>query len=314
MILTLTPNPTIDRVTYVRGFRLGAVVRAKREVVTPSGKGVDASLVIHEFGGETVALGLNAGYTGRLLEAMLDDWGVAHDFCAAEGETRTATVLVDLDAGDQSTISTATLTATEAHLAQLLDKLGCYAGRAWGVVLGGSLPPGLPRDSYARLLRRAWEGGMTTLLDTSGEALSQGVFGPPDVLKVNRYELAALDPGIQRVEVKDVDDVSELGVALRAHLGTWAGEALVVTLGEQGSLMATEGSTWWARPPKVHAVNTAGAGDALSGGLLLARSRGEDWAQALALGTAAAASVVMNEGTAVCRREQVESLLAEVTV
>ena len=64
MILTLTPNPTIDRATFVRSFRLGTVVRAEREVVTPSGKGVDASLVIHELGGETVALGLNAGHTG----------------------------------------------------------------------------------------------------------------------------------------------------------------------------------------------------------------------------------------------------------
>ena len=48
MILTLTPNPTIDRVLFVRGFRTGAVVRAEREVVTPSGKGVGASLVISD--------------------------------------------------------------------------------------------------------------------------------------------------------------------------------------------------------------------------------------------------------------------------
>ena len=49
MILTLTPNPTIDRVVFVRNFRLGAIVRGEREVVTPSGKGVDASLVLHEL-------------------------------------------------------------------------------------------------------------------------------------------------------------------------------------------------------------------------------------------------------------------------
>jgi len=47
---------------------------------------------------------------------------------------------------------------------------------------------------------------------------------------------------------------------------------------------------------------------------MLARSRGDDWSTALALGTAAAASVVMNEGTGICRREQVEELLPQVQV
>jgi len=98
MILTLTPNPTIDRAIFVRGFRLNAVVRAERETVTPSGKGVDASLVLRELGGDTLALGLNAGWTGRLLAGMLDERGIAHELVPADGETRTATVLVDLAA------------------------------------------------------------------------------------------------------------------------------------------------------------------------------------------------------------------------
>ena len=77
--------------------------------------------------------------------------------------------------------------------------------------------------------------------------------------------------------------------------------------------MTSEGC-YHAQPPKVPVVNTAGAGDALSGGIMLARSRGADWPSALALGTAAAASVVMNEGTAICHKEQVEELLPQVCV
>ena len=59
---------------------------------------------------------------------------------------------------------------------------------------------------------------------------------------------------------------------------------------------------------------TAGCGDAISGGLMLARSRGQDWPDALALGTAAAASVLTTGGTGICRREQVEELLPQVQV
>jgi fructose-1-phosphate kinase PfkB-like protein len=98
------------------------------------------------------------------------------------------------------------------------------------------------------------------------------------------------------------------------RLGSWATEALIVTLGEQGTIAVTSAGSYRALPPRVPVVNTAGAGDALAGGMMLARSRGSDWPAALALGTAAGASVVMNEGTATCRRTEVEELLPRVRV
>jgi len=321
MILTLTPNPTIDRVIFVRNFRLGTVVRAEREVVTPSGKGVDASLVIHELGGDTVAAGLNAGLNGRLLTDLLDQMKVAHDFVPAHGETRIAVILVDLAVGQQSTITAPTLTATGEHLSRLLALLDHYAsapgprlqGQAWGVICGGSLPPGLPPDSYARLVRHARQQGLVTLLDTSGEPLRQGVAGLPHILKINRYELESLDPEITD-DQESSEDIARLTDRLADRLNEWASEALIVTLGERGALAVTPEGCYHAQPPQVSVVNTAGAGDALSAGVMLARSQDADWPAALALGTAAAASVVMNEGTAICRREQVEELLPQVQV
>jgi len=313
LILTLTPNPTVDRDVFVRNFRLGATVRGEQGVVTPSGKGVAASLAIHELGGETVAAGLNAGRTGRLLTDLLDELGVPHDFVPALGETRTAVVLVDLAVGEQSTIMAPTLAATEEHLHQLLALLDRYAEKAWGVICGGSVPPGLPPDSHAHLLRHARQKGLATLLDSSGESLCQGVGGLPHVLKVNLYELEALDPGAGGGWGSG-GDVAGLVGRLAGRLGEWASDALVVTLGARGALAVTPEAWYHAQPPHVPVVNTAGAGDALSGGLMLARSQGADWPEALALGTAAAASVVMNEGTGICRREQVEELLARVRV
>jgi len=313
IILTITPNPTLDRVMLVREFRMGAVVRGEREVITPSGKGVDVSLVVHELGGDTLAVGLKAGFAGNLLTSMLDEIGVPYDLVPAHGETRIAVVLVDLATGQQSTILTPTMTATEEHLSRLLALLDLHAGHAWGVVCGGSLPPGLPLDSHARLLRRARQRGLVTLLDSSGESLRQGVVGLPYILKINRQELASLDPDTGRGS-GDVGDVAHMAERLAARLGEWASEALIVTLGERGTLAVVHGGRYHAQPPQVAVANTAGAGDALTAGIMLARSRGTGWPEALALGTAAAASVVMNEGTAVCRRRQVDALLPQVRV
>jgi 1-phosphofructokinase family hexose kinase len=316
VILTLTPNPTIDRVIFIQGFRLGAVVRAERETVTPSGKGVDASLVLHELGGDTVVLGFKAGLNGRLHEDLLDEWGIAHDMVSASGETRMATVLVDLAVNEQSTISAPTLQAQADSLDRLLGLVDRHSARSWGLICGGSLPSGFARDGYVHLIRHARERGLITLLDTSGDALRLGVRGLPHILKVNVEELQALggaawSPGISQVSG---DDVGALGERLAGRLGEWASEAIVITLGGQGALAATAEGIYRVRPPKVAVVSTAGAGDALDAGIMLTRSRGADWPAALALGTAAAASVVMNEGTAICRREQVEELLPRVQV
>jgi fructose-1-phosphate kinase PfkB-like protein len=370
MILTVTPNPTIDRAIFCRHFHLGGIVRAERDLVIPSGKGVDASLVLHELGGETCVLGLQAGLNGRLHADLLDQRGIPHDMVHAHGETRLAIVLVDLAVNQQSTISAPTLTAGDEQLAGLLKSIRRHAGQAWGLICGGSLPPGLPADSYARLLCCARECGLVTLLDTSRDALRQGVPGFPDILKINLRELrdlmedgvgarssrpwaglpcsygddvvgarssrpwaglpcsygddvvgarssrpwAGLPRPYEENVVADTDRMFDLAQALGGYLGRWASQAIVITLGAYGAVAVTTSGGYVARPPSVPVVNTAGAGDALDAGLLLARSRGQDWPAALGLGTAAAASVVMNEGTAICHRVQVYELLAQLQV
>jgi tagatose 6-phosphate kinase len=314
MILTVTPNSAIDRVIFVRDFHLGHKSGADGDVFTPAGKGVGASLTIHELGGATLASGLAAGNNGRLHRAMLDEIGIAHDFVEADGETRMAIVLVDLEAVRQSTISVPTLLAKPDHLARLSGVLERHASEAWGVAFGGSLPIGLPSDAYAELVRKARRMGLYTLLDASGEPLCRGVSGLPHVLKVNADELSILEPRIGSWLHEGAGGIEQTGAHLQERIGEWAADAVIVTLGHRGVLAVTPDGTVLARPPRVTVVNTAGAGDALTGGLMLMRSQGASWADALALGTAAAASVVMNEGTGVCKREQVAELLPQVHI
>src|SRR5690606_39025044 len=122
MILTVTANPTIDRVLFVRDFAMQDVVRAERAVVSPSGKGIDVSLILHELGAKTLAISLNAGLNGTLLAALLAARGVPCHFIAAHGETRTAALITDLAQGRQSTILAPTVTAGPRQLQMLLDQ------------------------------------------------------------------------------------------------------------------------------------------------------------------------------------------------
>jgi 1-phosphofructokinase family hexose kinase len=321
MILTITPNPTLDRAMFVRGFRMGAIVRAEREVVTPSGKGVDVSLVLHALGHPTYAIGLQAGQQGRLAAQLLAERGIPHRFVWAQGETRHALVLIDMAAGSQSTISAPTLHADATHLQALTAVLDEQLPLARFAVLAGSLPPGWPDDAYVTLLARCRASQIPTLLDTSGRALaavlrsSTGADGTiPDIIKVNAAELhEALGQGTSgRAPHSDADQaVRAAACDLRERLGN---QAVIVTLGARGAVAATSQGVWRAVPPAVVALNDAGAGDALAAGIAQARSQGEGWDAALRLGSAWAAAVVTTAGTAECDPALAAELAARVVV
>jgi 1-phosphofructokinase family hexose kinase len=320
MILTVTPNPTIDRVLFVRDFAMQDVVRADGEAVSPSGKAIDVAAILHLFGVDTLALGLNAGLSGVMLAALLDELGVAHDFVPANGYTRVAALITDRQACRQSTIIAHTLTADESHLEELLTRTEARWPGCWGLVCAGSLPPGMPPNAYARLLSRAKSKGVTTLLDSSGESLLQGAQARPDILKMNRSELSALFPQVadQWQTDKEDDDVlaraRELVAALIDVLGEGAAQAIVVTLGKRGVVAATPQGRWYAPALTVPYVSPAGAGDGMTSGIMLALYQGKPWREALAMGTAVAASVVANPSTCACEPVQVHALLPKVEV
>lgn len=316
MILTVTANPTIDRVLFVRDFAMQDVVRAEREVVSPSGKGVDVSIILNELGANTVAISLNAGLSGEMLAALLVTRHVPHVLLTAQGETRVSVLITDMTDGRQSTVIAPTLRAGPEHLDQLLAQVFYHASQSWGLVCAGSLPPGLPTDTWAQLIKTGRSLGLVTLLDGSGEGLRQGVAEPPHILKINSRELADLaqdDPDALPAWSAP-DNLDGLAAALQARLGRWASDAIAITLGSQGALLVTADEGYFAPIVKVPLVSPAGAGDAMSAGIMLARRRGQAWAEALALGVATAAAVVMNAGTAECTAEQVYALLPQVEI
>jgi 6-phosphofructokinase 2 len=89
---------------------------------------------------------------------------------------------------------------------------------------------------------------------------------------------------------------------------------LVLSLGAGGALWRT--ATEWERlaAPTVRVRSSVGAGDSLVAGIVLSLSRGRPLREAVRFGVAAGAAAVMNPGTELCRREDVERLYDQVTV
>ncbi|MGC9360824.1 MAG: 1-phosphofructokinase [Anaerolineae bacterium] len=305
MIYTVTLNPSIDRTLHLRGLRVGELNRADSAAIDLAGKGVNVSVALRALGLESVLLGFAGGATGRYLVDGLRERGYTCAFQQVRGETRSNLTVVD-DASGQVTklnepgpmVSPTDLDALMATIERIGDGDVC--------VLSGSLPPGAPSDTYARLISTLRSQGAHVALDASGAALAEGLMARPDLIKPNL------------AEARDLLDVSLNGPQAWAEavhaLRERGARHVVLSLGKQGAVSDEGGSTLWARPPVIEEASPVGAGDALLAGWLYARERGLDETErlrwAVACGTAAAGL----DGSRMPCQEAVEEMRLQVEV
>ena len=95
MIYTVTLNPALDKTVQIPNFALGSVNRITALRTDPGGKGINVSKVIRALGGESIALGILGGSTGRTIADALEEMGLRCDFLFAPGQTRTNLKVVD---------------------------------------------------------------------------------------------------------------------------------------------------------------------------------------------------------------------------
>src|SRR5258706_10364059 len=95
LILTLTINPAIDRnVTADRlVFEDRAYILSTDE--SAGGRGINASRVIHSFGGKTLAIMTSGGESGVRLEALVRAHGFAVEVAPIRNEIRSNLTITD---------------------------------------------------------------------------------------------------------------------------------------------------------------------------------------------------------------------------
>ena len=296
-IVTVTPNPSLDRTIELSGeLQRGAVQRATRSTAEPGGKGVNVSRVIVASGGDTVAV-----LPGDELDPVL--------LGLATRGIPTAALPIGAPLRSNVTVTEPTGTTTKLNepgpsLAGRLDDLAALvadtaAATATGpaarwVVVAGSLPPGLPDDALAVLVRavRARHGADVRIaVDSSGVPFTALLQSGEriDLVKPNAEELAEVVGGDPEEYERDLDAAVAGAQRLRRrNVGT-----VLLTLGSAGAVLVSDEGAFAAAAPKIVARSTVGAGDSSLAGYLLAEVAGaspeQRLAQAVATGAAAAA-------------------------
>ncbi|MCX4778964.1 1-phosphofructokinase [Streptomyces sp. NBC_01264] len=286
MILTVTPNPSLDRTYEVPSLDRGEVLRATGDRVDPGGKGVNVSRAVAAAGVRTTAVLPLGGAPGTMIAELLGAQGVDVTAVSIAGQTRSNISLAEPD-GTLTKINAVGPTLTAEESALLLETVRtCSGGAAW-IACCGSLPRGLAPEWYADIVTRAHAAGARIALDTSGPALLAALPARPDVIKPNASELAA---AVGR-------PLATLGDVLKAaeELRSLGAGAVLASLGADGQLLVSEEGTYYGTAAVSSVRSNVGAGDASLAGFLIAGGTGP---AALAAALAHGAAAVQLPGSA----------------
>jgi 1-phosphofructokinase len=286
MIVTVTPNPSLDRTFEVDAFASGQMLRAKAVHVDPGGKGVNVSRALVAHGHRSRAVLPVGGFEGSELASLLEDLGIEVVTVPIAESVRSNVTVVDAD-GMVTKLNAPGPTLSQSEVGALVERtVDAAAGAAW-VAACGSLPPGVPVTLYGRLVSAVQLAGGRIAVDTSDAALETVLAAGPDLIKPNRDELAEA----AGMAIETLGDVMAGAEKLRSH----GVRNVLVSLGPDGAVLVDEAGGTHAESPALVPRSTVGAGDALLAGFLSAGGLGTE---ALAEGVAWGAAACRLPGTA----------------
>ncbi|MCM3081698.1 1-phosphofructokinase family hexose kinase [Brevibacillus invocatus] len=306
MLVTVTLNAAVDKTYLLPRFQLGEVHRARTVQTQAGGKGINVARVAKRLGMEQViATGFVAGANGRYIRHGCELEGIQPDFMETPGESRTCLAFVDEASGSVTEVLEQGAVVSEEAFEQLKPKLERLARSASCVVLSGSLPGGLPSDTYRTLIQLVRDAGSLPVLDTSGEGLRIGLEGRPYAIKPNREEAEVL------LGYRLESDLEKRQAVI--DLISMGAEHVLLSLGQEGAWFGSAKEIWSYEAVRLpQAIHTVGCGDSLLAGMVTGRLQGMAWNDAVRLGMACGASNACSIGAGQVELEVVERLRQQV--
>lgn len=282
--ITVTLNPALDmNIAMQKPLKTDALNRSDSAAFSPGGKGVNVSRALRALGQESDAVCILGGFTGAKMRTMLTAEGVTVRAVATTAATRVNIAVMtpdgrqceinnppicesetETDSGEGKNSSSAgirpaeetaqLIMKTKLLIRRLIDK-NLAEGERSAVILAGSIPPDMPKNTYADMIRLCREKGAASVVDCDGEALRCALAAHPSLIKPNMAELAALT---ERRLTKEM--IPQAGQEVCVSTG---GETEVLaTAGEYGAFLCRSRDSDYAPAVNVERVRTLkGAGD-----------------------------------------------------
>ena len=312
MIYTVTFNPSLDYIIGVDGFETGKVNRTSEELIFPGGKGINVSIVLHNLGLESTAIGFIAGFTGQEIQKRIGNFGIDNQFIQVEqGISRVNVKLRNLSEntqGEKKVVEETEINGqgpmiSKQELEAFYKQLDTLT-KEDVLVLAGSIPSVLPATIYRDIMAKLRDKEVMIVVDATNDLLVNVLEYHPFLIKPNNFELGE----IFDVTSKDKADVITYGKKLQ-EMG--ARNVLVSMAGDGAVLVAEDGTTYQTEAPKGKVKNSVGAGDSMVAGFVYGYLTEKSYKKAFYYGVCTGSASAFSENLAT--REEVDALLKRYT-
>ena len=297
MIYTVTINPSLDYIINVDHFTTGEVNRTTKEKVFPGGKGINVSIVLHNLGLETKALGFKAGFTGNEIQRLLDEKQIQTEFI--EVKNGFSRINVKLRSDKESEINGQGPNISRENIDELFIRIDKLTSDDI-LVLAGSIPTTLPSSFYMDIMKRLADKKTRIVVDATNKLLVNVLQFHPFLIKPNNHELGDIF-GVKLSSKKDV-------IPYAQKLREMGARNVLVSMAAQGAVLITEDGQIYSSPsPEGKLVNSVGAGDSMVAGFLAGFLTTGEYIEALKTGLCAGTASACSEELAT--KQQVEQLM-----
>jgi 1-phosphofructokinase len=313
MITTVTLNPAIDKIVEINQLSLGQVHRVSHQVVSLGGKSINVARILAGFGGETKAICFAGKDNYDEILTRAQDDHIPIDPIKVNGATRTNVKIVEPDQNYRTTdVNEVGFKITQEELDKMTDLIIEQGKKSEYLVLSGSLPEGVPKDYYKKIALDL-KNDTKVIIDADGEILNAGIEGAPFLIKPNIHELeAALNVALDTYD-KIVENSRKL---INQHKVGY----VLVSMGEDGSILVGENIALRAEILPVKVVSTVGAGDSMLAGVIFgltkfqALEEEERLTKALSYGVASSSIAISTQNHVAIQEDELVKQAQDVSI
>lgn len=276
MIYTITFNPSLDYFEFFDEQLVeGKIIKAKSSYMRAGGKGINVSLSLAAVGIPSKAIAFLGGLIGDYIEKEL----------AKNSDIEIMRINIDeenrIDVKLKNKVETAINgcgpMVTQRQQDELVAKLEQVSENDY-ILISGSFCQGIDSGIINRIADIANAKGAHIITDLTNLTLADYQAIKPFMIKPNKEELAMMfGEDVNTIDIiKKLDYLIENGVS-----------NVLLSLGEQGAILANKEGKYLLCGPDIEVVSTVGCGDSMLANTLAAISNGSSVLEAAKFGEAA---------------------------
>ncbi len=306
MITSVILNSCIDRTVELKNLEIGGHNRADQVKNDIGGKGINVSVVLKHLGLQAACIGFEFTRGGNHVGDFLSRMDIPFTSVAVDHEMRMNIKLTDTVRHQMTEVNERGAEVPQEAVQTVLSRLDELLPQTDILVADGSVPAGVPADTYRKMIEKANARGIPSVLDAAGDLFREGIKAGPWMVKPNTFELETY------FDTKTSSWAE--AVALAKRLLQEGAQNVCLSMGGEGAALITKDGIWYSAGSPIQIQAFQGAGDSMVAGLCLAQRQALPAEEMLRCGVAAAQASLVLPGTELCTRAGFEEMLKTVSV